>query len=143
MNFNFSNNVLWKDETKVELFDENQLPHSVRHGGGRVMIWAGFVATRPDLLLVIKSTTNSFVDQSALETYVSLSFQQLKLGPNCLDNTMISNPATNLREQLMKRITESISPRADLSLIEMCSDLSDQKLKSTSLNRSFIKHGGI
>jgi len=51
-----------------------------RLGGGGMMIWACFAATGPGHLAVIKSSMNSSVYQSILESNVRPSVQQLKLG---------------------------------------------------------------
>ena len=72
----FWNNVLWTDETKVEMFGHNARRHlwrkpnttyqhkhlilTVKHGGGGLMIWTRFVAAGPGNL-IIESTLNSSV----------------------------------------------------------------------------------
>jgi hypothetical protein len=47
------NNILWSDETKIELFGLNDklhiwrktgTIHMVKHGGGSIMMWGGFSA---------------------------------------------------------------------------------------------------
>ena len=78
----FWNNVLWTDQTKVEMFGHAQqhiwrkpntayqhkhrIP-TVKLGGGGLMIWACSAATGSGHLAVIESTTNSSVYQSILE----------------------------------------------------------------------------
>ncbi|KAF7654180.1 hypothetical protein LDENG_00073090, partial [Lucifuga dentata] len=68
-------NVLWTDETKIELFGLNEkcyvwrkadtiflhqnLIPSVKHGGGKIMIWACFAASGPGWLAIIDGTMNS------------------------------------------------------------------------------------
>lgn len=45
----------WTDETTVEMFGPNaptppaQTPRTVKHGGGEVMIWVYFAATRQEV----------------------------------------------------------------------------------------------
>ena len=59
----FWNNILWKDETKVEMTN-------CQHGGGLVLIWACFAATGPGQLAVTESAINLSVYQSILESDV-------------------------------------------------------------------------
>ncbi len=64
-------NILWTDETKVELFGrcvcrktntafhkKNIIP-TVKHGGGSVMAWGCFAASGPGWLAIIDGTMNS------------------------------------------------------------------------------------
>ena len=94
----FWTNVLWTDETKVEMFGHNVQHHvwqkpntvyqhkhlipTVNHSGGGVMIWACFAATGPGPLAVIESTMNASVYQSILKSNVRPSVQQPILGQN-------------------------------------------------------------
>ena len=82
----FWNNVLWTDQTKVELFGHNAQQHvwrkpntayqhkhlipTVKHGGGGLMMWACFAATGPGHLAVIESIMNFSGYQSILESDV-------------------------------------------------------------------------
>ena len=82
----FWNNVLWTDETKVQMFGHNAQQHvwrkpntayqhkhlipTVKHGGEGLMMWACSAATGPGHLAVIESTMNSSVYQSILESDV-------------------------------------------------------------------------
>ena len=82
----FWNNVLWTEQSKVEMFGHNAQQHvwrkpntayqhkhlipTVMHGGGGLMIWACFTATGPEHLAVIESTMNSSVYQNILESTV-------------------------------------------------------------------------
>ena len=88
----FWNNVLWTDQTKVEMFGHNAQQHvwrkpnttyqhkhlipTVKHGGGGLMMWACSTTTRPGHLAVIESIMNSSGYQSILESDV----RQIKLG---------------------------------------------------------------
>lgn len=91
-------NILWIDETKVEMFlslcivlclakIKNNvspwIPHiSVRHGGAGVMIWAGFATIGPGILAVMETETDglNFVPEYSWD--VRPTVQQLKLGQN-------------------------------------------------------------
>ena len=75
----FWNNVLWTDESKVELFGLNEkcyvwrkpntafeqknLIPTVKHGGGSVMVWGCFAASGPGRLAIIDTTMNSALYQ--------------------------------------------------------------------------------
>ena len=96
----FWNNVLWTDQTKVEMFGHNAQQHVWRKlntiyqhkhliptvTGGGLMIWTCSAATGPGHLAVIESTMNSFVFQAILEkceaicpkakTWLKLAHQQ-------------------------------------------------------------------
>jgi len=66
-------NVLWTDETRVEMFGHNVQQHlisTVKHGGGGMMIWACFANVGLVRLAVFESTTNSSVQQRILESNV-------------------------------------------------------------------------
>ena len=73
----YSQNILWTDETKVELFGRNtqhyvwrkkrhSTPHqhqnlipTVKYGGGSIMVWDCFAASGPGQLAIINGKTNS------------------------------------------------------------------------------------
>ena len=91
----FWDNILWTDETKVELFGrcvskyiwrrrntafhkKNIIP-TVKYGGGSVMVWGCFAASGPGRLAVIKGTMNSAVYQEILKENVRPSVRVLKL----------------------------------------------------------------
>uniref|UniRef100_A0A9J8B3Q1 Transposase n=1 Tax=Cyprinus carpio carpio TaxID=630221 RepID=A0A9J8B3Q1_CYPCA len=93
----FWNNVLWTDESKIELFghrnrghvwcksntafQERNLIPTVKHGGGSVLVWGCFAAAGPGQLTVIESTMNSTVYQGVLEEHNFLpSARTLKMG---------------------------------------------------------------
>ncbi|KAF7640693.1 hypothetical protein LDENG_00022540, partial [Lucifuga dentata] len=74
----FWENILWTDETKVELFGsvkltafqkKNIIP-TVKHGGGSVMVWGCFAASGPGRLAVIDGTMNSAIYQEILKENV-------------------------------------------------------------------------
>lgn len=58
-------------QTTKELYLRLNSP-AVKHGDGGTIIWAYFAATGPGCLVVTELTTNSFVYQSILESYVRL-----------------------------------------------------------------------
>uniref|UniRef100_A0A3B3DJG5 Transposase n=1 Tax=Oryzias melastigma TaxID=30732 RepID=A0A3B3DJG5_ORYME len=91
----FWENILWTDETKVELFGrcvsryiwrksntafhkKNIIP-TVKYGGGSVMVWGCFAASGPGRLAVIDGSMNSTVYQKVLKENVRPSVHQLKL----------------------------------------------------------------
>ncbi len=83
-------NILWIDETKVELsryiwrktntavHKKNIIP-TVRHGGGSVMVWGCFAASGPGRLAIIDGTMNSALYQKILKENVRPSVCDLKL----------------------------------------------------------------
>ena len=100
----FWNNVLWTDETKVEISGHNAQQHiwrkpnttyehkhvilTVKHSGGGVIIWACFTAAGPRHLALIESTMNSSVYQSILDS-ICLTAKSVR--------TMISSTQANLQ----------------------------------------------
>lgn len=94
----FWNNVLWTDESKIELFGNRNRGHvwykqnkefqqkylipTVKRGGGSVMVWGWFAAAGPGQLKIIESTVNSTLDQKVLEEHVRSSVKKLKLKQN-------------------------------------------------------------
>ncbi len=91
----FWTNILWTDETKVELFGRcvslyiwhktntafhiNNIIPTVKHGGGSVMIWGCFAASGPGRLAIIDGTMNSALYQKILKENVRPSVCDLKL----------------------------------------------------------------
>uniref|UniRef100_A0A3B4TNE5 Uncharacterized protein n=1 Tax=Seriola dumerili TaxID=41447 RepID=A0A3B4TNE5_SERDU len=94
-------NVLWTDETKIELFGgkntqhyiwcskgtayrhENIIP-TVKYGGGNLMIWACFAASGPGQLAMIEGKMNSQIYQRIPQDNLRLSVHQLKLSRKCV-----------------------------------------------------------
>ncbi len=88
-------NILWTDETKVELFwrcvsyyiwhktntgfqKKNIIPTG-KHGGGSVMVWGCFAASGTGQLAIIDGTMNSALYQKILKENVRPSVCELKL----------------------------------------------------------------
>ncbi|KAF7645836.1 hypothetical protein LDENG_00197530 [Lucifuga dentata] len=79
-------NILWTDETKVELFgrcasryiwrktntafQKKNIILTVKHGGGSVMVWGCFAASGPGRLAIIDGTMNSALYQKILKENV-------------------------------------------------------------------------
>ena len=88
-------NVLWTDETKIELFRHNEkryvwrksnaafkeknLVPTVKHGGGRIMVWGCFAATGTGGLAHINGIMNSAAYQYMLYENITPSVENLKL----------------------------------------------------------------
>lgn len=63
------NDVLWRDEAKVKIFNQNAQHHvrgkvkhlrpTVKHGGGGLMLWACIADTRPGLCAVNESNSSA------------------------------------------------------------------------------------
>ena len=108
----FWENILWTDETKVELFGrcasryiwcktntafhkKNIIP-TVKHGGGSVMVWGCFAASGPGRLAVIDGTMNSALYQKILKENVRPSVQTSSSSALGLcSRTMIQNTPAN------------------------------------------------
>lgn len=137
---NFWNNVLWTDESKVELFGHSKSRHvwrktktafenknlipTVKHGGGNVMVWGCFSAAGPGQLTIIESTMNSVLYQRVLEENVRPSVRKLKLKRMWTmqhDNDP-KHSSKSTKEWLKKkklRVLEWPSQSPDLNPIEM------------------------
>ncbi|KAF7655970.1 hypothetical protein LDENG_00047760 [Lucifuga dentata] len=71
-------NVLWTDETKVELLGKNMQHYeniipTLKYGGGSIMIWGCFAASGPGLLAIIEGKVNSQVYQGIVQDNLKLS----------------------------------------------------------------------
>uniref|UniRef100_A0A8C4TBF5 Transposase n=1 Tax=Erpetoichthys calabaricus TaxID=27687 RepID=A0A8C4TBF5_ERPCA len=133
-------NVLWTDETKIELFGLNEkcyvwrkentvfqhknLMPSVKHGGGSVMVWACFAASGPGQLAFIDGTMNSELYQRILKENVRTSVQELNLKRRWVmqqDNDP-KHTSRSTKEWLKKNkvnVLEWPSQSPDLNPIEM------------------------
>ncbi len=133
-------NILWTDETKVELFGrcvsryiwrktntafhkKNIIP-TVKHGGGSVMVWGCFAASGPGWLAIIDGTMNSALYQKILKENVWPSVCDLKLKRTWVmqqDNDP-KHTSKSISERLKKnkiKVLEWPNQSPDLNLIEM------------------------
>lgn len=80
----FWDDVVWTDEMNIwrksnTAYQNKHVTPAEKHGGGGVMIWAGFVFTGIHFV-IIELTMNSSVYQSVLESNARASVQELKPG---------------------------------------------------------------
>ncbi|KAG2458113.1 TCB1 transposase, partial [Polypterus senegalus] len=133
-------NVLWTDETKIELFGLNEkryvwrkentafqhknLIPSVKHGGGSIMVWACCAASGPGRLAFIDGTMNSELYQRILKENVRTSVHELNLKRRWVmqqDNDP-QHTSRSTKEWLKKNkvnVLEWPSQSPDLNPIEM------------------------
>ncbi len=87
-------NVLWSDETKVELFGHNSKRYvwhknntahhqrntipTVKHGGGRIMLWGCFSSAGTGALVKVEGIMNSSISQSILAQNLQASARKMK-----------------------------------------------------------------
>ncbi|KAK3518484.1 hypothetical protein QTP70_001530 [Hemibagrus guttatus] len=88
-------NVIWSDETKIELFDKNStcrvwrrknaelhpkntIP-TVKHGGGNIMLWGCFSAKGPGRLIRVKERMNGAMYREILSKNLLPSTRALKM----------------------------------------------------------------
>ncbi|KAK3560504.1 hypothetical protein QTP86_009647 [Hemibagrus guttatus] len=88
-------NVIWSDETKIELFGKNStcrvwrrknaelqpkntIP-TVKHGGGNIMLWGCFSAKGPGLLISVKERMNGAMYREILSKNLLPSARALKM----------------------------------------------------------------
>lgn len=136
----FWDNILWTDETKVELFGrcvshyiwrkrntafqkKNIIP-TVKYGGGSVMVWGCFAASGPGRLAVINGTMNSAVYQEILKENVRPSVRVLKLKRTWVlqqdnDPKHTSKSTTEWLKKNKMKTLEWPSQSPDLNPIEM------------------------
>ncbi|CDQ86789.1 unnamed protein product [Oncorhynchus mykiss] len=83
------NKTLWSDETKIELFGLNAKRHvwkkpdtipTVKHGGGRIMLWGCFSAAGTGRLVRIKGKMNGAKYREIPDEILSTLEQDLRLG---------------------------------------------------------------
>ncbi len=88
-------NVIWSDETKIELFGKNStcrvwrtknaelhlkntIP-TVKHGGGNIMLWGSFSAKGPGRLICVKERMNGAMYREILSENLLPSARALKM----------------------------------------------------------------
>uniref|UniRef100_A0AAY5L9M5 Tc1-like transposase DDE domain-containing protein n=1 Tax=Esox lucius TaxID=8010 RepID=A0AAY5L9M5_ESOLU len=88
-------NVIWSDETKIEIFGKNSTRHvwrrknaelhpkntipTVKHGGGNIMLWGGFSAKGPGRLIHVKERMNGAMYCEILSENLLPSARALKI----------------------------------------------------------------
>ncbi|KAK3516887.1 hypothetical protein QTP70_028262, partial [Hemibagrus guttatus] len=88
-------NVIWSDETKIELFGKNSTCHvwrrknaelhpkntipTVKHGGGNIMLWGCFSAKGPGRLIRVKERMNGAMYHEILSKNLLPSARALKM----------------------------------------------------------------
>ncbi|CDQ82338.1 unnamed protein product [Oncorhynchus mykiss] len=84
-----SHEILWSDETKIELFGLNAKCHvlrksdtipTVKHGGGKIMRWECFSVAGNGRVVRIEGKTNGAKYTEILDEILLQSAQDLRLG---------------------------------------------------------------
>ena len=133
-------NILWTDETTVEMFGRNtqhyvwrkkstahqhqNLIPTVKFGEGSIMVWACFAASGPGQLDIINGKMNSQVYSYILQENIRLSVLQLKLNRSWVmqqdnDPKHRSKSTTQWLQQKKIPLLEWPSQSPDLNPIEM------------------------
>lgn len=136
----FWNNVLWTDETKIELFghmdsryvwrtpntayEEKNLVATVKHGGGSIFLWGCFAASGTGRLENIDGIMNSQLYQEILGRNVAPSVKQLKLKRSWVfqqdnDPKHTSKSTKSWMEKKKYKLLDWPSQSPDLNPIEM------------------------
>ena len=132
--------VLWSDETKIELFGQNEqryvwrkpntafqeknLVPTVKHGGGSIMVWGCFASSGTGNLAHVKGIMNSAGYQEILASNVAPSVKSLKLGRSWLfqqdnDPKHTSKSTQQWFKTHKMKVLEWPSQSPDLNPIEM------------------------
>ncbi len=132
-------NVIWSDETKIELFGKNStcrvwrrknaelhpkntIP-TVKHGGGNIMLWGCFSAKGPGRLICVKERMNGAMYREILSENLLPSARALKMKRGWVfqhDNDP-KHTARATKEWLRKKhfkVLEWLSQSPDLNPIE-------------------------
>ena len=130
-------NILWTDETTVELFGRNMqtvewskkgiahqhqnLIPTVKYGGGSIMVWGCFAGSGAGQLAIIDGKMNSQVYQDILQENVKLSVRQLKLNRSWVmqqdNDPKYRSKSTEWLQQKKINLLEWPSQSPDLNLI--------------------------
>ncbi|KAJ4934943.1 hypothetical protein JOQ06_007723 [Pogonophryne albipinna] len=132
-------NVIWSDETKIELFGKNSTRRvwrrknaelhpkntipTVKHGGGNIMLWACFSAKGPGRLIRVKERMNGAMYREILSDNLLPSARALKMKRGWVfqhDNDP-KHTTRATKEWLRKKhfkVLESPSQSPDLNPIE-------------------------
>lgn len=135
----FWNNILWTDETKIELFGHNQkrftwrkkntafhqkniLP-TVKFGGGSIMLWGCVASSGTGNIVKVEGRMDSNQYQQILQNNVKESVQKLKLRRGWLfqqdnDPKHCSKSTKAFMEGQRFRVLEWPSQSPDLNIIE-------------------------
>ena len=135
----FWRNILWSDETKIELFGHNDhcyvwgkkgeackpnntIP-TVKHGGGSIMLWECFTAGGPGALHKIDGIMRQENDVAILKQHLKTSVRKLKLGRKWVfqmdnDPEDISKVVAILLKENNVKVLEWPSQSPDLNPIE-------------------------
>ncbi len=127
-------NVIWSDETKIELFGKNStcrvwrrknaelhpkntIP-TVKHGGGNIMLWGCFSAKGPGRLICVKERMNGAMYHEILSENLLPSARALKMNvAGSFSMTMIPNtPPGQRRSGFVRSISRSWSGLASLQI---------------------------